>query len=376
MYCKSCGKQIDNDSTFCSFCGTKHNISIDTPKIKPVVSENIITKETPIQQTVENETETIISKEKYDLTYNKEIRARTVGIIILVANIIFIIFFKNIYSDHNKVEAANKILGVLMVTLRIVTMIWVTRIAKDQNRNETGWRVLAFFFPAITLIIIGGLNKLNKESVSPPNNFQKSENNNNHQTEVKLSNSSIFPENERKKDGEEIKKETNSTQGSDGKEMYTEKTKQKELEKLNIKTELDSVNIELQKRKEELLNLKKHQSIIESEIKKLNENSIELSLKYKNKFELKDYPNLITELSHMRTIISNSNMSAFYLMLLQYVKKYSIEVKLMNSYKELAESIISGKIQTKELQNLFKEHKDNDTFITDMEHAVRRTLFM
>ena len=27
MYCKSCGKKIDEDSKFCSFCGTKLNIA-------------------------------------------------------------------------------------------------------------------------------------------------------------------------------------------------------------------------------------------------------------------------------------------------------------------------------------------------------------
>lgn len=33
MYCKSCGKRIDNDSTFCNFCGTSQIINEDYKNI-------------------------------------------------------------------------------------------------------------------------------------------------------------------------------------------------------------------------------------------------------------------------------------------------------------------------------------------------------
>lgn len=28
MYCKNCGKQIDDDSKFCNYCGTEQSINI------------------------------------------------------------------------------------------------------------------------------------------------------------------------------------------------------------------------------------------------------------------------------------------------------------------------------------------------------------
>lgn len=58
MYCKSCGKQIDDDSEFCSFCGTK-------------LSASFKHTENPIQQTEAKKKENKKVKENYDLTDKK-----------------------------------------------------------------------------------------------------------------------------------------------------------------------------------------------------------------------------------------------------------------------------------------------------------------
>ncbi len=150
MYCKSCGKQIDDDSIFCSFCGTKHNKSF-----------NSVVEETHIRHTEKKQVENKKAIEKYDLTYEKEKGAKIFGIIVLVASAIFLVFFSHSLNDFDAVESANKILGAFGAIFRITAIIWVPNIARRQNRSGIGWGFLAFFFPAIALIIIGSLRKLN-----------------------------------------------------------------------------------------------------------------------------------------------------------------------------------------------------------------------
>ncbi|MBI9067577.1 MAG: zinc ribbon domain-containing protein [Salinivirgaceae bacterium] len=39
MYCKECGKQIDEDSKFCSFCGAKQTF-IESNKVRSITILN------------------------------------------------------------------------------------------------------------------------------------------------------------------------------------------------------------------------------------------------------------------------------------------------------------------------------------------------
>lgn len=97
---------------------------------------------------------------KYDLTYEKETDATLVGIVIIITSILLMIFkpfqFDNI-GDYNQFQVISSISSLV---LRIFTTVWVVNIATRQNRNSTGWGWFAFFFPSITLVIIGLLKKL------------------------------------------------------------------------------------------------------------------------------------------------------------------------------------------------------------------------
>lgn len=177
MYCKSCGKKIDDDSKFCSFCGTKHNITIVTPEIKREIFEKVIRDETPIkpiEETKKVQKELITKKEivsKYDLTYQKETDARTVGIILVLFVALNFIFGGVVIKLNNiDVEDAMKFYSLLAIAIRIVATIWTVGISKRQNRECFGWGVFAFLSPALALIIIGSLKKLNNGK-----QFQKKE---------------------------------------------------------------------------------------------------------------------------------------------------------------------------------------------------------
>jgi len=98
---------------------------------------------------------------KYDITYNKEIRATVVGILLLAFSL-----FMNLSESAAKMlyeifsDQTSFITGFFSLVIRILVTIWVINIAKRQNRDANLWGILAFFFPSIILIIIGMLNKL------------------------------------------------------------------------------------------------------------------------------------------------------------------------------------------------------------------------
>jgi hypothetical protein len=168
MYCKECGTDIENDSKFCSYCGTKQSI----PPIVEQMSKQLIESNAPAQTINVNlnldrtkiENKKINSEririEKYDLTYKRDIEATVTGLVIIIVGIFLISTqaFKNVPDP----ETFKAIIGIINFLWRIIVTIWIIKIAKRQNRNTTGWGIFAFLIPNLALIIIGLLSKLNK----------------------------------------------------------------------------------------------------------------------------------------------------------------------------------------------------------------------
>lgn len=98
--------------------------------------------------------------QKYDITYEKERKATVMGILLLIAPIIY--FWTNSYAYDTKDEflylnmPSFIIFGLL---IRIFATIWIVKIASKQNRDSVTWGWFSFFFPSIALIIIGQLKK-------------------------------------------------------------------------------------------------------------------------------------------------------------------------------------------------------------------------
>ncbi len=51
-------------------------------------------------------------------------------------------------------------MSVGAVVVRFIATKWISSIAADQNRNTTNWMAFSFFFPAISLMVIGQTKKL------------------------------------------------------------------------------------------------------------------------------------------------------------------------------------------------------------------------
>lgn len=139
MYCRNCGKQIDYNSKYCSYCGTKLTSIIDND-IKE--SSNISSFS---QQKENNNIKEIY---RYDYLYERDLRPLITGILMFFVNLIII------FSGWILIEV-NIILSLLSLVLRILITIWCVNIAQKLNRNETGWGFLAFFLPVLALILIG-----------------------------------------------------------------------------------------------------------------------------------------------------------------------------------------------------------------------------
>ena len=160
MFCKSCGRQIDNDSTFCSFCGTKQSTDLK-PQVQADTNQSInITQKVYSDETNFNNTPNIVRQPKYDPTYKKEDDAMTVGIILLVIALIFAIVGPIKFEDRESYGQFRAVTAIVSLILRICVAIWVVNIAKGQNRETFGWGLFAFLLPSIALIVIATRKKI------------------------------------------------------------------------------------------------------------------------------------------------------------------------------------------------------------------------
>lgn len=160
MFCKSCGRQIDNDSTFCSFCGTKQSTDLK-PQVQTDTNPSInFTQKVYSNETNFNNTPNIVRQPKYDPTYKKEDDAMTVGIILLVIALIFAIVGPIKFEDKESYGQFRAVTAIVSLILRICVTIWVVNIAKRQNRETFGWGLFAFLLPSIALIVIATRKKL------------------------------------------------------------------------------------------------------------------------------------------------------------------------------------------------------------------------
>jgi hypothetical protein len=168
MFCKSCGYKIDDDSQFCSYCGTKQS---ETNKPTLLNNEVLFQEEAKTvnvnlsfgRQTnskSNQETNKTYTEPKYDPTYLKETDATSIGVIILVSSLLLLIFQPFKFDDIDTYNQVKAISSIVALILRIFITVWVVNIAKRQNREASGWGFFAFFLPSIALIIIGQQKKI------------------------------------------------------------------------------------------------------------------------------------------------------------------------------------------------------------------------
>ena len=160
MFCKSCGRKIDDDSTFCSFCGIKQST-----ELKSQIQADLIESNNTCQQIHKNETNVnnslpIIQQSKYDLTYKKEDDAINFGISLLAIPLISFILGATMFEDKQLYEQFRIAIIILLLIFRFFATFWIVNIAKRQNRGEFVWGVLGFLSPAIVLIVIATRKKL------------------------------------------------------------------------------------------------------------------------------------------------------------------------------------------------------------------------
>jgi hypothetical protein len=166
MFCKSCGNKIDDDSKFCSYCGTKQSETYKqtSVNIEELVQEKAQTVNLNLsfgRQTNSNqETSKIYKEPKYDPTYLKQTDATLIGSIILVSSLLLLVFKPFKFDDINSYNQFRAITSIVALILRIFITVWVVNIAKEQNRETSGWGFFAFFLPSIALIIIGQQKKI------------------------------------------------------------------------------------------------------------------------------------------------------------------------------------------------------------------------
>lgn len=149
MYCKSCGIEIDVDSQFCSYCGSKQS-ELNRPK-----SDKHNPEQTGTQIHTQSDKE-----RKYDLTYSKETDATVYGAFFLAFQLVIIIIQPFKFESIDSYNQSRAIAALVALFYRIFIIYWVVNIANRQNRETLGWGLFAFFLPSIALIIIGQQKKL------------------------------------------------------------------------------------------------------------------------------------------------------------------------------------------------------------------------
>lgn len=167
MYCKECGKEINNDSKYCSYCGMKQslkNIPSNSPEIdtRSATSTRNFDISLSFGKPKKKEIIESVKVEKYDRTYQGDSDATITGIIIVIISLVILLVVR--IDDPYDQQVFTAIAALVNIIWRIIATVWVVNIAKRQNREHVGWGFFAFFIPNLALIIIGSLKKLLRPS--------------------------------------------------------------------------------------------------------------------------------------------------------------------------------------------------------------------
>lgn len=167
MYCKICGNQIDSDSVFCSFCGTKQS-EINKPNYsyseKFESTENKYPNEN-LSFARENQTNCAPNEKnkeqpKYDLDYENDSDNIALGVTLLLISVGIALMGQLQFDNSESLSQFRTITYSGSLFFRILAIVLVTKTAKKQNREPFEWGIFAFFLPSIALITIGLMKKL------------------------------------------------------------------------------------------------------------------------------------------------------------------------------------------------------------------------
>lgn len=160
MFCKSCGKLIDDDSKFCTHCGAKQS----TSKTASHQIDEFIQSNFSIQDKNSQKTDIIKDFNIESLYKNPEynVEAVSFGSLLLLISLSLVVIQPFKFENHEDYIQIRFILGIVILIIRIIITIWVTNIALRQNRAPFIWGLFAFLLPAISLIAIGLLKSKNE----------------------------------------------------------------------------------------------------------------------------------------------------------------------------------------------------------------------
>ena len=174
MYCKECGKSIDDDSKYCRYCGTFQNndgVLGNSLEAQPrELNVNISLLRKPKAPEV-NSLEVISNRQekKSDDYQGRDLAATIVGGLLIILSIILVL--TGVYESLFYSESSEAILFFGFVW-KVFAILWVIRIAEKQNRDLLGWGILGFLLPSVTLFIIG-LFKKNPDKISINDSSEK-----------------------------------------------------------------------------------------------------------------------------------------------------------------------------------------------------------
>jgi hypothetical protein len=156
MFCKSCGKQIDEDSIFCSFCGVSQSKAN-----RPVIDSVSIQDNNPLRASTESDiikpSAEEFNKQQHITKPNQYINRKVkyqdeaifIGVLLIFSTIIASIYYQEYYQ----------LLLALSIIIKILLTFWIVDFASKLNRNKVLWGIFGFFMTGLALIIIGLLRR-------------------------------------------------------------------------------------------------------------------------------------------------------------------------------------------------------------------------
>jgi tetratricopeptide (TPR) repeat protein len=153
MFCKYCGKEIDNDSAYCSYCGTLQSKILinDSPnEFDPKTNDRQIRDSSFEQKPIDP------LFLEHDLTFKTAKNYRLLGIFILIiVSIINIVLISGPGIDKESIYLFNSI----MLIFKLIIALKITTLAGKLKRNQAIWGLSTLFFAGIALILFGSVKK-------------------------------------------------------------------------------------------------------------------------------------------------------------------------------------------------------------------------
>ena len=106
----------------------------------------------------------------------------------------------------------------------------------------------------------------------------------------------------------------------------------------------------------------------------MSNNTNNITIKNNEKFNPANFPVAMSELSALRSGISDISIYYKVEIIVSYLKNHTLSIDWVDANPALARMVTSGFFKTSQLESLFESYRDNKIFLTGFEEYISKQI--